>query len=1821
MYKNVREHLITHFTFNEAIKDRTNRSNVISDKVLHPVITTNKARLNKSAFFDSTMGDKIITDLEYGNYEKLSICLWLNINNLPEQQAPIFMFGDNINGVCLEINSLNDSLFTLTNICNGTCYSTEDIFVSRDNIGKWFHLAILVENNTFSTYLNGSYADSGIMRTSVKLIPEESTLTFNPLHLLQNTYINDFRIYDTHIDPLVVDELFQCKIVDYDFSYKINSLGVAVDKSEFKNDTMENHNVPKQIEFSKGKLVLLSDHHIKDRYLSLGEYSCLKDNMTINAWVYINKQTFIDTDSCIISSDDLDAYSIKIVPGGIRFSAKNIDGSYNNCNIRSANLRMGWNMITFVCNKNGCIAYSNGSRVSFVSYISNCAFEYHNETVVKICNDNNGKSPSCLLGEVQIFASALHQHHVESLFSKKSSYYESDDTQISLIGHLPLDRNCNDTRGNICVSTNNLPTITENKSKLFKSAYFELGNRIETDFNIDSFNSLTLSFWIMVQKESTGGCLIYSDINEYNGLSIKLDTDNRCLSFRDNILGTSFNTTIDNAFEYDSWTHVTWVYDNENSSIYINGLERFKGTFDSEEIELANTDVCRLCISDGNISGVYLNDIRIYTNNASNDDIREILATEILSVNEYTIVDTNRVLYDMGIFDNTYLAKSSDQPLLGMDGAINDTCLEFNGENYLELNDIVRIHDTLSVSMWVNLEKQSTRMSIIDGFMGGYNIHIQNNVLYIGYFDDTNYHTINTVLDDSFYNTWNHIVAVYGNKGLKLFINGELVSYDTSDNYSNNIYYASNKPILIGANYIDFDSDQKSNYMTGKIDDIKFFAGELTYKTVNTLQSRIVSYGNNDTASFNDIIMHYALDGDLIDRSYNHKDAEVIGSLLYSHDGKVGKCVDGSNNSGLRLPNIEIKKNMSFSIWVKSNVTSINDRARNIFNKSSKSTNASSFGLDWNIDNDLCLWLKVVGKDSSIKIVSSMPDIREWTLFTAVIGDTHMSLYKNCDLIDSVSIENETIDSSDNYNLYVGKCDNKWGSIDGFYNDFKVYNYPLTIGEIRETYMSIVANFNFNDAIKPTINYVNYFTPLAETDDYIIEYEQSTNMYKFIAKKNSWEYSGNKLLGKISKDITCEANDPVTVSFTYIGSSMHHSRYLPIFSNGMNHITRELNMVPNKRYFKTLSVSSPSTYALYLYCVNGDITDPNSPETIHAGDWWIIKDPQIEKNSYCSPYSGSTEQYDDEIIDGSGYNHNLIALFDHCPSYIEDSVIGKGCYRFNRLKQNILQTKKFLNVKQYTVSLWFRSDGEYITSGMPDIVGGTLIAINSTDYYPLLVCVKNENILIDTFSNQHIGRKEPSERHIVKFTLSQWHHLALRFKLNGNVEVFLDNKKVSTFSAGSYYLPTELCTISLGDENPGRGVALNCDIANVKVYTTVADDMEINKLFMTRAELDSQNNMYCNTFEELPNLASSINDDILYGVTDNIRLFSSDPKATATLENNQIKIKKSESTASTSRTGVALLLPSGTFKRNGKYLVMCRASGYNYTKNEGELIAIAYNGDSINASDYRRITPIEGLLPSIPINQYASKSLFNVQIGGILDLDDFAIQQSERYNAREVVFCVSNKDVLSLGTEVFLDDFRIYDITEEYDRIKDTQYDAIITKSVLKPSMDSRGVFRISSFSELGIPARYIKSRCSIQKPGTWREIQAISNGVNIAYHKRVLCNFTASGNNNTQIITDGRHDTYVTANPDPNDEYLEVMIDLCDICDISAVHISRKANESYTGNKLMISADSVEWITIFDSDRDGTYVEPENGRTFYCYNDKISMSEEVMYARNFIEG
>jgi hypothetical protein len=171
-------------------------------------------------------------------------------------------------------------------------------------------------------------------------------------------------------------------------------------------------------------------------------------------------------------------------------------------------------------------------------------------------------------------------------------------------------------------------------------------------------------------------------------------------------------------------------------------------------------------------------------------------------------------------------------------GRINEA-YGFNGTtNYINNgnNSAIKIQNSITISLWANLNAKppinSSYSLISKNENGGYGLFASNdsgkNVMKTFFWINGKYQDSKISLTMINVNVWYHIVAAFDGNVNKMYLNGIKMDSLSANGLISNVEY----PLLIGANP---GPSGQSNYMNGKLDDIRIYNRALSEQEIQAL--------------------------------------------------------------------------------------------------------------------------------------------------------------------------------------------------------------------------------------------------------------------------------------------------------------------------------------------------------------------------------------------------------------------------------------------------------------------------------------------------------------------------------------------------------------------------------------------------------------------------------------------------------------------------------------------------------------------------------------------------------------------------------------------------------------------------------------------------------------------------------------------------------------------------------------------------------------------------------------------------------------------------
>ena len=152
----------------------------------------------------------------------------------------------------------------------------------------------------------------------------------------------------------------------------------------------------------------------------------------------------------------------------------------------------------------------------------------------------------------------------------------------------------------------------------------------------------------------------------------------------------------------------------------------------------------------------------------------------------------------------------------------------------------------------------------------------------------------------------------------------------------------------------------------------------------------------------------------------------------------------------------------------------------------------------------------------------------------------------------------------------------------------------------------------------------------------------------------------------------------------------------------------------------------------------------------------------------------------------------------------------------------------------FTVEAWFSPATLSNFSGQDAAFGRTLFGSSSKNTEkPIWVSHVGQNIWVRTF-----GGNDPIITYNAGLVVDQWYHIAVSASRSGTTRLYINGVEVASASSGTQYLWNN--TFTIGDLRPGRGLAFNGIIDEVRVWSDIRTGTEISSNFEKEIDPSSE---------------------------------------------------------------------------------------------------------------------------------------------------------------------------------------------------------------------------------------------------------------------------------------------------------------------------------------------------------------------------------------------
>lgn len=570
------------------------------------------------------------------------------------------------------------------------------------------------------------------------------------------------------------------------------------------------------------------------------------------------------------------------------------------------------------------------------------------------------------------------------------------------------------------------------------------------------------------------------------------------------------------------------------------------------------------------------------------------------------------------------------------------------------------------------------------------------------------------------------------------------------------------------------------------------------------------------------LIAHYKLDGNANDAlgKYNGTASNVTWV-----DGKLGQAGSfNGSDSGVTTSDFRalFRNEMSVSMWVK-----FIDDSRGILFGNYDGT--SGLNVEKNGGYKLRFWYN---GNPDFNTADNVVSVNTWhhVTFIRSVKDSMIHIYVDGKKVGSTTNIGTWSNAGLN-SFYIGR-DSRTGStvVNGLIDDVRIYDHALSEREVRDLSQGLVLHYTFDQFQEPTEN--GFTNPIfsgtagwSSTQGSIIPMGD-----EILSLRRSVSGTGDFQLYQV---IPFSVGQVTTISFkckkvegtgagtNSFGFGIGVWGMTPTWS-----MTRVSTEDIGNGWYKLTYVLPAATNSS-----GGAVTGINSM-TNNLVDTYHIKEIQYERKSYASPFVNGTRA--GIVRDQSTQGNDAPLALANTPKWVEGGMVGKGCYEFDGVDDEILSSHSSANISSDKASFCAWVYHNQRSSSYSTI-------IHKSAQYSISVCSSTGGL---TYSDSTAWGYSSFGCHGV-VPLNTWTHIsAVRngtsviLYINGVQVVAKTTGTVINTTTNPLYIGAYKDTNYLPNYWKGQ-------IDDVRIYTTALSAEEIKELYQQRASLDSGGNLLC----------------------------------------------------------------------------------------------------------------------------------------------------------------------------------------------------------------------------------------------------------------------------------------------------------------------------------------------------------------------------------------
>lgn len=570
----------------------------------------------------------------------------------------------------------------------------------------------------------------------------------------------------------------------------------------------------------------------------------------------------------------------------------------------------------------------------------------------------------------------------------------------------------------------------------------------------------------------------------------------------------------------------------------------------------------------------------------------------------------------------------------------------------------------------------------------------------------------------------------------------------------------------------------------------------------------------------------------------------------------------------------------------------------------------------------------------------------------------------------------------------------------GWLNDVRIYDHCLSYSEVKKISRALVAYYPLSSSsVEPTTNYSTTWSAYTNYWNII-----SQEPGKIVLKKNTSSSSSQVALQCSNVTSNMAVGQTWTMScYLYKNGNPHKTTSYYVSTYDYPTVSYESR---EDGYFRiTFTVGTVETWVLHCplfeNCVNGDIGE--------------IRFLQFERKDHATSYIQSSRP-GLLVEDNSGYNRHGTASSSTYPIVSYDSSKRLSSYKFNSYTKYITLDSSFLPSFTTGSVEWWSKVSSLGSSGVLPFTGPT------TGYY-----LAASSSWTGSFYNGSVSASGTIKYYIdgvqdntPNGADAEWHHYVVTgINLSSWTELYVNHYS-----------------------NTSDWNSSNIQYSNIKFYNTILDAATVSELYKNYAAIYSDNTLYTSEFIESPgiNMLDAINTSITRKTLSNGLSSYTQANCSVTLTDNGYRIYRAPNltTSANGNTmwGGFVIKPYDMYNRD------VLVKGHTY------IIKFNVKGKSSNTAEIVWSNQIGwgggGLSPQpSDVSYLTTPSNFNGEMECFYKWtinDDVWKTCTESYSGfvagtsylsyRDFKYGFGYASTGSLGTDLYITNIRMYDITE-----------------------------------------------------------------------------------------------------------------------------------------------------------------------------------------------